>query len=134
MTTHCRTFLESLHRRTEKLITIGNRTLAAVISLGSVFCLIAFACFHLAKQPEKTFHMQAFMFNYSDFSHAQADVVPTTSAQSTLHKNTPQDPNWDGAVAGSSLGFSIGRNIPLIGCVVGPVVGAMLGYELDSRI
>ena len=134
MTIHCRTFLESLHRGTGKLIIIGNRTLAAIVALGSLFCLLAFGCFHLVRQPEKVFHMQAFMFNYSDFSHAEADALAASSASGRPKGNTPQDPNWDGVLAGSSLGFTLGRNIPLIGGVVGPVAGAILGYEMDSRI
>ncbi|MCE3235885.1 MAG: hypothetical protein K0Q50_2065 [Vampirovibrio sp.] len=129
-----RAILERLHSDTGKLLKIGNRLMAAVVSLGGIFCLMAFMGMQLAKQPEKTLHLQAFMFNYSEFAHIQEDTQTAPSDKSGTTVRKPNDPNWDGLMAGAGLGFNMGRNIPLIGVVVGPVIGAMIGYDMDSKI
>lgn len=124
--------LQALHTKTGELITVCNRMLAAVISLGSLFCLMLMASMVLAQKPEQVFHIQAFMINYSEFAKAEApsDVAVAAQKAGPLHK----DPNWDGAVAGAGMGLTVGRNIPLIGGVAGPIIGALIGYRMDSKI
>lgn len=129
-----RNLLERLHADTGKLLKIGNRLMAAVVCLGGVFCLMAFLGLQVTKQPEKVLHLQAFMFNYSEFAHIQEDALASNAGASPMSVHKANDPNWDGLMAGAGLGYNLGRNIPLIGCVAGPIIGAMIGYDMDSKI
>lgn len=135
MIANTRPLLERMHWETGKLLKIGNRLLAAVVSIGGIFCVMAFFSLQLVRQPEKVLHLQAFIFNYSEFAHVQEDRVPplATPIHSTLATKA-NDPNWDGMMAGAGLGFNLGRNIPLVGSVAGPIIGAMIGYTMDSKI
>ena len=130
--------LKNMHASTGRMLTACNRLIAAVALLGSLFFLMMLASLHLSQQPEKILHLQAFSFNYSEFSHLRlanrlsTGVTPVVASQVALE--SLKDPVWDGALAGLGLGFTLGRTIPFIGGMVGPVAGAMLGYQLDSRI
>jgi len=125
--------LEVLHHRTGQLLTIGRRLLAAIVLLGSIFCVISLMTLHVLKNPEETLHTQAFMMNYTEFSKtalAQAQVKQLAAN----HNKQNTDPNWDGMLAGAGIGATLGRGIPMIGSITGPVIGALIGYQLDSRI
>lgn len=128
-----RHLLEATRHRTAVLLRTGNRLLAGILSLGSIFCVLSVLFANLLKQPEQALQVQAFMFNYSDFSQAEQGL-PLSSRLKPSQQVKPHDPNWDGVIAGASLGLAIGRDIPVIGLVIGPVIGATLGYQLDSRV
>lgn len=133
MASESRYILKSLHRTTGDVLTLCNRLMACALVLGTVFFLMTLASIHLSRQPEKLLNMQAFMFNYTEFAHVQAaPQASTTPASATANKK--QDPNWDGTLAGTGLGFTLGRTIPLIGVIAGPIGGAMLGFQMDSKI
>lgn len=129
-------YLESLkatHQKVALLLRAGNRLLVYGLALGSIFCLFSVYALQFIQQPEQALRLQAFMVNYSEFNRVEQPVVFVGSAMQSK-KLKPQDPNWDGAVAGASLGLAVGRDVPMIGMVICPVVGAMVGYQLDSRI
>jgi hypothetical protein len=125
--------LESLHRNTGKLLRYGQRLLVAIFIMGPLFCLLSISILKLIRQPEAFLNTQAFMVNYTEA--AQGDAASEITANNhVLRVSKPKDPNWDGTLAGASVGFSLGQNIPLIGVIGGPVLGAIIGYEMDSRI
>ena len=133
MTAKQRATLESLHHNLGKLLAYGQRLLGAILVMGTLFCLLSIVMLNLIRQPETFLNTQAFMVNYSEA--IQSDRAPKTAAQSQPELPVkPKDPNWDGSLAGASVGFTLGQNIPLIGAVGGPVLGAILGYEMDSHI
>lgn len=129
-----RALLESLHYKTGKLLAYGQRLLAAIFLMGTLFCLLSLSILKLITQPEDFLNTQAFMVNYTEAvqSDAAPDAGLSKSQQSVKLK--PKDPNWDGTLAGASVGFTLGQNIPLIGMLGGPVLGSILGYEMDSHI
>jgi hypothetical protein len=128
-----RAHLEALHCSTGRLLRLGHRLLAAVVVMGTLFCMLSMALLNLLQQPEAFLNTQAFMFNYAEAARLEnapgmaLDKAPVLPAK-------PKDPNWDGTLAGTSVGFNLGQNIPMVGLICGPVLGAILGYELDSRI
>jgi hypothetical protein len=125
--------LKILHESIGSLLTLGHRLLAAILIMGSTFCLFSLVVFNILRQPELLLHNQAFLFNYASSSSETSKVLsPIHPGEVTRIK--PKDPNWDGALAGVSLGFTLGQNIPLVGMFIGPVFGGFLGYEMDSRI
>lgn len=134
MPDHTQLLLRSLHNQTGQLLTIGSRLLAAVVVLGSLFCLFSVAALYLFRHPERVFQTQAFMLNYAEFAHANNRQEQAATGPDHLRPQGHQDPDWDGAFAGASIGLTLGRNIPLIGYVAGPVAGALIGYKLDSKI
>jgi hypothetical protein len=130
-----------MHVTTGETITICNRLLAAVILLGSLFCLMLLASLQLARNPEEVLKLQAFAFNYNEFASLNRQEAQEQVLISANRKHFPpkgaepvEDPNWDGMLAGAGLGFTLARGLPFIGPVAGPVVGAVIGYRLDSRI
>lgn len=125
-------FLERLHQSTGVVLSLCNRLLAGVVALGSIFCLLVLGAVQLAHNPEKVLHTQSFNFNYNEFSQVDAQSDLEGSAAKAVM--SPKDENWDGVLAGVGLGYTVGRNIPLVGSVAGPLVGALIGYRLDSRI
>lgn len=133
MAVESRDMLKSLHRVTGDVLTLCNRLMACAVVLGAVFFLMTLAAIHLSRQPEKMMNMQAFLFNYTEFAHAQAAPAQVATVP-TARAPGKQDPNWDGTLAGSGIGFTLGRNIPLIGIIAGPITGAMLGFQMDSKI
>jgi hypothetical protein len=125
--------LKILHESIGSLLTLGHRLLAAILIMGSAFCLFSLVVFNILRQPELLLHNQAFLFNYASSSSETPKVLnPIHSGEVARVK--PKDPNWDGTLAGVSLGFTLGQNIPLVGMFIGPVFGGILGYEMDSRI
>jgi hypothetical protein len=125
--------LESLHQNTGLLLKYGQRLFCAMIVMGTLFCMFSYAVAKVLKQPEAFLHTQGFMFNYAEM--AQGDAAPYMKTNNLpMLPDHPKDPNWDGTVAGASVGFTIGQNNPIIGSGCGPVFGALLGYQLDSRI
>ncbi len=121
------------HQRTGLLIKGGNRLLAAVLLLGGLFAVGCTGFINFMQKPEQSLQIQGFMFNHAEFAQAER-------GQSGLQglRKAPEasalDPNWDGAVAGAGLGWSVGRSIPVFGSIVGPLVGAVICYHLDERI
>lgn len=128
-----RAALEALHRSTGELLKLGRRLLTAIIVMGTLFGMLCMAILNLLQQPEAFLNTQAFMFNYAEAARIESAPTMQTSSQPTLIAK-PKDPNWDGTLAGASVGFNLGQNIPFIGIVGGPVLGAILGYQLDSKI
>lgn len=129
-------YLESLkatHQKAALLLRAGNRLLVYGLALGSLFCIFSVYATQFIQQPEQALRLQAFMVNYSEFNRVEQSIVSVGSSVQSK-KLKPQDPNWDGAVAGASLGLAVGRDIPIIGMVICPVIGAMVGYQLDSKI
>lgn len=124
--------LESMHHRTGLLLKYGQRLLCAAMVMGAGFCVFSFLVAQLLQQPEAYLHTQGFMFNYAEIAHGES--APAILANGHTGQKNQKDPNWDGALAGASLGFTLGQNIPFIGAACGPVLGGILGYELDSRI
>lgn len=128
-----RNWLSVTHHRTGLLIKSGNRLLAAVLLLGGLFGIGCTGFINLMQKPEQSLQIQGFLFNQAEFAQAEQGQ----SGFQGLRKSPVSkalDPNWDGAVAGASLGWSAGRSIPVIGWVVGPLVGAAVGYQLDERV
>jgi len=128
--------LKILHESIGSLLTLGHRLLAAILIMGSAFCLFSLVIFNILRQPELLLHNQAFLFNYASSSSETSKVLnPIHPGEVVgIKQNKPKDPNWDGTLAGASLGFTLGQNIPLVGMFIGPVFGGILGYEMDSRI
>lgn len=129
-------FLEASHRNLGAILFACNRLISMIVVLGGFFILMTLAALHLAGSPEKSLQMQAYMFNYLEFSQpagtsraqiASAVMAPEASA-------TIRDPNWDGTAAGLAAGFTMGRQIPFVGVFIGPIAGAIVGYRMDSRI
>lgn len=126
--------LKVIHRRVGLLVQTGNRLLASVVVLGIMFGLLSVYSLQLLQHPEQVLRLQSFMFNYSEFSQVERNALSSGQAHALKVEKKSHDPNWDGAIAGASLGLAVGRDLPVIGLFVGPVVGATIGYELDSRI
>jgi hypothetical protein len=130
--------LEIAHYRTGLLVKLGNRLLLAIFLMGGLFCVMSVMLIHFLNRPEAVLHLHAFAFNYSDFVQAEEGRVVSHremfSSQENARRDFSHDPNWDGAIAGASLGLAVGRDVPVVGLVFGPVIGAMVGYQLDTRI
>ncbi len=133
MVVYDRQLLESIRERIAHLLHSGNRLLACGLSLGAIFCVMAVYANQFIKAPEQALHLQDFMFNASEFAQAEQSWTELKPGHS-LEKQKPVDPNWDGTLAGISLGITVGRSIPVVGYVLGPIAGAMIGYQLDSKI
>lgn len=134
--------VDALHRYTGRLLVFGNRLLASVVILGTLFSLSVAGVTPCLQEPERFLQAQAFMFNYHEFQRSEQQVqthwlaasASTGLASSASVSSFSKDPNWDGLVAGAGLGVVAGQEIPLVGFIVGPVLGAVLGYRLDERI
>lgn len=131
---------QTLHSAVGLLVKSGSRLLITVITLGTVFCVITSCILQLSKSPEQTLYLKTFMFNYSEFSRVATrtgtDALKAARPEQTASngRTVQQDPNWDGVLAGASLGYTLGRNVPFIGSVGGPLLGMAIGYQMDSRI
>jgi hypothetical protein len=125
--------LKNLHRLTGAVLSLCNRLMVSVVVLGGAFFLMTLVSVRLANEPENILRMQGFMFNYTEFSRAETLQQPQAGSVSNASAR-PQDPDWDGALAGGGLGLTLGRTIPFVGVIIGPITGAMLGFKLDSRI
>lgn len=126
-------FLQKAHNRSGELLRAGNRLLACGLLLGSLFCVLSVYAAQFVEQPEQALKLQAFMVNYAEFNRAPRHEQ-TRDFLLRAERKVPSDPNWDGVLAGASLGLAVGRNIPIIGVIICPVVGAMVGYQLDSKV
>ncbi len=128
-----RNWLYLAHYRTGLLIKGGNRLLAAVLLLGGLFAVLCTGFLNFLQKPEQSLQIQAFMFNQAEFAQAEQGQ---SGLEGLRKAPVPKalDPNWDGALAGASLGWSAGQSIPMIGMLVGPLVGAIICYHLDERI
>lgn len=124
-----RNHLQEVHQKTGELITMCNRLLVAVVLLGTLFCLMMLSGFKLLQNPEQILTNQAFSMNYLE--SAQNETIRKTGG---LEGEAMRDPNWDGIVAGGSLGMTIGSGIPFVGAYIGPLMGAVVGYRMDARI
>jgi hypothetical protein len=141
MTTEFRSVLELVHDRLGDVLRWSNRATAALVSLGSIFFLLAAFTIQIAREPDKMLHTQAFFYNYREFSEANRLAVIAKEETSTPpisggepDEDALKDPDWDGAVAGAAVGYSLGQSIPLVGFALGPVIGGFLGYKMDQRI
>ncbi|WP_373532131.1 hypothetical protein [Vampirovibrio sp.] len=134
MSDRCFNLLETAQARIALLVKLGNRLLAGILLMGGLFCVMSIMFTQLLKQPEQALQLQAFAFNYSDFAKVEKGRVLSARETTSPENAGLEDPNWDGTLAGASLGLAVGRDLPVIGWVIGPVVGAMLGYQLDSHI
>jgi hypothetical protein len=133
MTCDSPSVLESVHRKTGDILRLCTRLMAAMICFGTVFSILVIMGMTVARYPERLLQVQAFMFNYNEFSHSE-HALKTESSAIVSPKAGLSDPNWDGMLAGAGIGFTIGRDIPLVGFVVAPIAGAFLGYQLDKKI
>ena len=121
--------LEELHRKTGELLTWCNRLLATVVLLGTAFCLMLGGTMHLMSNPEELLATRAFNLNYMESAEHEA-----LANSGEVNGEAQRDPEWDGMLAGGSLGLEVGRSIPFVGVFIGPVVGAAVGYEMDKKI
>lgn len=128
-----RNILEKVHARVRMATVVCSRLLMAVVVLGSLFSLLAWSATQVFQTPEVFFRMQAFRFTHYEFSTLSAQHV-AERARRNPGREASSDPDWDGAFAGASLGLTLGRNVPLIGGVLGPVAGGVIGYRMDKRI
>lgn len=124
-----RTELQQVHARTGKLIMLCNRLLVTMLVLGLVFCALVIGGMQVLSKPERYFATQAFSLNYME--SAERETVLKTGQ---LDGQAQRDPNWDGIVAGGSIGTTLGSSIPFVGPYVGPLAGAVVGYRMDSRL
>ena len=84
----------------------------------AVFALLVGPCWVAIHQPQRLIR-----------SH-------TARVQNTRQDSArpPQDPNWDGALSGICIGYTVGRHVPFFGMPIMVFWGALLGYQLDEKL
>ncbi len=112
------TRLSKLVEWMEQFLLMTTRVLSGIVFLGTLFIWFSIALGHLVMQPVQMLGMANAQALYQDF-HPE-----------TRH---PEDPNWDGALAGFMLGCSLSQSIPVVGHVLGPTLGLVIGYQVDAQ-
>ena len=128
--------LKALHRHLGNLFCMGRLLTVTVMVMGSLFCLLSLFLFRAVQHPEALLNAQGFMLNYAELHPLESASVKQTGRpeDSGIRHSQPTDPNWDGALAGASLGFNLGQSVPLFGAVGAPLLAAIISYELDTKI
>ncbi len=128
--------LKALHRQLGELFHLGRLLAVTIAVMGSLFTLLTVFMLKAVHHPETLLHAQGYLLNYKELHALEASSASQPPRFNDLQTSTrkPTDPNWDGALAGGSLGFNLGQNVPVIGLIGGPLLGAILGYELDKQL
>lgn len=114
------------HRLIGRMLSVTLKAAWTVVACGLFFTLITFWTQEIISQPLTLFKMEGTLVNMQDY----AEINQTVSNSSA----TAIDPDWDGALAGFSLGCAYTSSIPIVGPVLSPLLGAIVGYQLDSSV
>lgn len=130
--------LSLLHHKTGEVLRLCSRMMAAVVVLGTVFCLLLTGVVHVLQHPARVLKTQAFMVNQLETMETkkmlQQELARNANDDRTAQAPLLHDPNWDGLLAGAGAGWTLGRSVPVLGAILGPAVGAWMGYQLDARV
>lgn len=110
------------HYVTGQWLFVINRLLFGFVALGLVFTMGYMPLANVVENPEVQLQAQAFQINYYEMVKSRQDEVVAT------------DPDWDGALAGMSTGYTMTRDLPFVLPMMGAVIGAVIGFQLDSKI
>lgn len=111
--------LRKIQESIERLLILGNRLIVIGVIGGSVFTATAILLAFLLASPQALLKTQGYEINVLD---------------SQWEPSSEKDSNWDGMLAGASMGYSYGHAIPFWGSALGAAIGASVGYRLDDRI